>query len=162
MIHAQPQNSNILKYFFSPDHINLSTPVLMTVSTTVARNESLLNDQLALLPSNTESLVVVIDDSGASRLRKFRSLLFRQQTIKRCCQTLAKAHFLKTKMYALYPDIDNLFLVYQTDSAAATYAENYLINETPTLLNHLLCSLCKHLRLTNPSVDVVAIVGSRA
>ena len=158
---GQPKNTKILKYFFSPDHIELSCPAVITVSTKVARNQSLLIDQLASVSSNTESLVVIIDDSGASKLRKLRSLLFRRSTMRKCSHTLAKAQFIDAKMFALYPDIENLFLVYQTDSAAAAYAESYLINDMPTGLNHLLTIFCKHMRLFNPAVDVVAIVGSR-
>jgi len=147
--------------FFSTEGADLDKPEFITVDSSTARNRTLLSERIESIPSWSKYLVVVINDSNCSKVAKLRNLFYRHKIMNNCESLLLKSNFRDIGKYALYPTIENVSLAYQTNSIAANYAETYLINETVTTPKRILNKIFKTLGWGSPTIDVVAVVGSR-
>ncbi len=153
--------SDILDMFFSTEGPDQSKPEFITVDSSTARNHDLLSQHIDAIPALSKYLVVVINDSNCSKLVKLRNLFLRHRIVNNCERLLRKSNFAEIGKYALYPTLENVSLAYQTNSIAANYAETYLINETVTTPKRILNRIFKALSWGSPTIDVIAVVGTR-
>lgn len=156
------QESELLNIFFKTMGLDVVRSEIVTIDSSIARNGHQFRQKIAAVSNNANYVITIIDDSKCTKFSKLYNLLLRQKTIRKCTLMMAEANFTDVGNYALYPTVENLSLVYQTNSVAAEYAEKYLLNEKLNLPKRILNYLFKVLNLESPAVDMIAVVGFRS
>lgn len=156
-----PFESEILDTFFKTEHLHHHKTELVVVNSPLVHNKRLIRHKIESVKCRTSYIITIIDDSKSSGIIKIRNLLLRRYTVRKCRHVMAEHKFKEIGVYALYPTLDNLSLVYQTNSIAANYAEQYLFNENLNRPKKIVNYIFKKLNLGSPAIDIIAIVGFR-
>ncbi len=154
-------SNKIIRLFCQTGDSEDSTAALITLDKTTSMHKSVIAQQVADVSPETQALIIVLDGSGLSKLQKVIALINRRHTVQVCCEEMSRSGFINTSQHALFPNLHDPFLAYQTNSAAATYAENYLLIDRQTLAKKILYGLLQRLNIVCPRIDTIAIVGKR-
>lgn len=107
-------------------------------------------------------IVIVVLDCGAFTLgKRLAAYLLRKFVIGQVGRRLKRASFTVLDVYGIYPDIHNIRVVYQQDSAAARYAHSHLISVSKNRLIRMIHQIITAVTGRSLQVDAVAVIGKR-
>ncbi len=109
----------------------------------------------------TDIVIVLLDCGEFAPGKRLAAHVLRKLVVKQVGRVLRRASFNELDVYGIYPDVHNIRIVYQQDSAAARYAHSHLISVSRNKLVRLLNQAITAVMGRSFQVDAVAVIGRR-